>query len=504
MLGIYILPQRVDDYERVVNRIRQLGAVHCEAKEDANILLTALRAPRRIEAHTSEDDRLHKPILAVAWLDACADAGINVDLRPFAVYPLSDAYSHAQKRESFLQSAGACVPTTPWFKRARLAFPQTPLTPVVHGTLDPPDELDDREAWRHAPPWTNTEYAIFRPTPLQSALHQPLVDTLQLLRQHRRLTNDAHSEMAYMRAAAAVKAVPFALEPMPVEQLVQVKGIGAKMAGLIRQFYTLGTIAEADTIRADAAIQTMLAFTSLYGIGPKLAEKAYNEGCRTLQDLTSRKKTALAAHLGPRESLALLPDLSQSIPREEAEAIATHVVALLRTFLSHVQYTIAGSFRRGAPQSNDVDLVATYDASELQTPAQILHTLVDVLRAVPCITHIVSVARRKGESDNVHVAQLVYRTKPTTLHRRLDIVMARRMQYGAALLGWTGSVLFERDLRRWARLQGYNVRTHKLTQFSATGLVRLADHVLMDTPTEASIFAILHLPRIPPRLRNAD
>ena len=47
-------------------------------------------------------------------------------------------------------------------------------------------------------------------------------------------------------------------------------------------------------------------------------------------------------------------------------------------------------------------------------------------------------------------------------HRRVDIVFARRPQYGAALLGWTGSVLYERDLRRWARRAGYTVRASGL------------------------------------------
>jgi DNA polymerase/3'-5' exonuclease PolX len=36
------------------------------------------------------------------------------------------------------------------------------------------------------------------------------------------------------------------------------------------------------------------------------------------------------------------------------------------------------------------------------------------------------------------------------LHRRLDIVIAAPEVYWTAIVGWTGSTMFERDLRLWA------------------------------------------------------
>ena len=118
------------------------------------------------------------------------------------------------------------------------------------------------------------------------------------------------------------------------------------------------------------------------------------------------------------------------------------------------------------------------------------------------VTHIVSVGGRQRAGDrhqsDVDVGQVVYLSSwaGRRLHRRVDIIFARWEQYGAAVLGWTGSVLYERDLRRWARKKGYS--------FSSSGLTRLKDGVMLPTPTEGSIYSLLDLPRMPPRLRNAD
>jgi len=172
--------------------------------------------------------------------------------------------------------------------------------------------------------WVNSEYAVFRSTP-RVCVNQPLVDQLKVLQLHRRLTSDSHSEMAYMRAAAAVKAVPFSLRDWSVTQLQQIQGIGPKVALAIRQFYEHGSIAEADAIQADQALQTMLQFTQLYGVGPRTAERAYWAGCRTLEDLTRRGQTSLSMHLGPKESLALLPDLQMKMSREQVQALADEV-----------------------------------------------------------------------------------------------------------------------------------------------------------------------------------
>ncbi|WFD29445.1 DNA-directed DNA polymerase [Malassezia sp. CBS 17886] len=505
---VYILRPKVapDELARAEALARDLGAIVCGDRADANIFLTALAAPRRIALHTTAAERDTKAIVRLAWLDACDAEGVCATFDSDADATPTSSSATPPSAESAPPQHAPGIPESPRAKRRRLlAAPTAPPSVPAHATVRCADEETDAAAWRRAPGWTNTEYAVLRPTPLRSPYNQALVDELQLLRRQRRLAGDEHSEMAYMRASAAVKAAPFPLSDASVEELRAIKGVGAKMAMLIRQFSTTGSIAEADTIRADSAVQTMMEFMDLYGVGPRSAVRAYNDGCRTLSDLAARQRTALPAQLGAAESLALLPDLLMRIPRAEVACIAGEIADALAAVCGGCEYVITGGYRRGKALSGDVDIVATYAGDARAPPGALLRALTERLRAEGRVTHVVALAKRAhtsatdgGAAHAVDVAEFVYlsHASGSPVHRRVDVVFAQRAQYGAAVLGWSGSVLYERDLRRWARQQGY--------KFSASGVVRLADGALMETPTEGHVYELLGLVRMPPRLRNTD
>lgn len=185
--------------------------------------------------------------------------------------------------------------------------------------------IEDDVAVPSSSDWMPSEYAVFRRTPLVSEHNQVLVDRLKVLQRHRYLIGDAPSELAYMRAAAAIKAVPLPLGDLSMAQLQRIPGIGPKMAATIRQFYEQGCIAEADAIEADEAWQTMFTFTQLYGVGPHTARRAYHAGCRTLADLARHDRTSPSMQLGQAASLALLPHLQAKLSRDEVQALVNEV-----------------------------------------------------------------------------------------------------------------------------------------------------------------------------------
>lgn len=122
---------------------------------------------------------------------------------------------------------------------------------------------------------------------------------------------------------------------------------------------------------------------------------------------------------------------------------------MLRGLVPNCVSTICGSYRRGAESSGDVDLVAS-GAGE---PEQVLRELVGALRAHPAVA-VVHVLGISGH-DGVSTANVIILHRG--VHRRMDVVYARPAQYGAALLLWTGGVVYERDLRRWAQKRGLRV-----------------------------------------------
>ena len=439
-IRVFILEEKINpsEYSRLCALAKQLGAVVCTDRRDANMLLTGIRAPKRIEMHTSAEERDCMPILETEWLDESARQKKCLAFDGFLAWqPRRVKEQDPTAQCCTCDSDATPPPSSPFSNSSREASP--------------------------APTWTNSEYAVCRPTPLRSPWNQALVDELEMLRTHRRLAHDVHSELAYLRAASAIKAVPHSLATTSHADLRQIKGVGPKMATTIRQFYEEGYIPEACMIRSDPAVQTMLTFMKLYGIGPRTAERVYNEGCRTLEDVTRRCKTDLSARLGPVTSLTLLPDLSQLIPRDQVESIAAAIHHILQSMVPDAHATIAGSFRRGKAASGDVDMVMSGTTSN--SASFILCSLVQTLQRLGRVSHILSVPRQEDHRE-VDVAEVVYVASTALhgpVHRRVDIVFAAPNRYGAAILAWTGSSLYERDLRRWAQARGFSVRVFLLT-----------------------------------------
>nr|XP_023838835.1 LOW QUALITY PROTEIN: DNA-directed DNA/RNA polymerase mu-like [Salvelinus alpinus] len=79
---------------------------------------------------------------------------------------------------------------------------------------------------------------------------------------------------------------------------------------------------------------------------------------------------------------------------------------------------------------------------------------------------------------------------------RVDLVVSPYSQFAFALLGWTGSKLFERELRRWAvHEKAMTLSSHALYDRKRTQYLRAS--------SEEEIFAHLGLEYIPPCDRNA-
>lgn len=169
-------------------------------------------------------------------------------------------------------------------------------------------------------------------------------------------------------------------------------------------------------------------------------------------------------------------------------------------------HTICGGYRRGKTQSNDVDIVIT-DPNPTSFNSQItcMEDLLRQLKKKAYITHVVNVTTPSSTFEAVYshldIAEVVM-LPPTSKvisvarHRRVDIIFCPYATYGAAVLGWTGSRQFERDLRLLAKHRGF--------KFHSTGIVNQDGTRPHRTTREEDIFDLLQIPYMPPHLRNCD
>lgn len=515
----FILPDKLPPKEREerYDELRALGGLVATIQY-ANLILTVLKAPKRIQLalHREQQDLSDEwiaqiPVLDIDWLRETAERGVMQDYDRFRVLPATSAPTNTvgKREHSDDYEVRATTPVkieeeegseeeeiilTPR-KKSKMKEASSSST---HGAVASQDPL--------APPYKDSEYSCERPTPLVSVHNQGLVDELEIIRKERALVSQQWSERSYSGCIAAVKAYPHPICSQSIKKVRSLKGIGQKTMTVIEQYCETGRSVEATAIRNDPANAILFSFMDLYGIGPVSARTMYEAGCRTFEDIVKRGKS-LATQLDVEDCLSILPDLKSKIPRKEVEEIARMIHRELQAICPGTFYEICGGYRRGKPESNDVDIVFSSEDPAFVTRRQgIIDELLLNMKKKGLMSYSVSVSHSAGEAvetrGNVDLAEIVFLPPrmlpiiPEPRHRRVDLVFCNPKIYGAAVLGWTGSRNFERDIRRWAHRWGYKLHSSGLTD-QETGEVP-------ETRTEEDVFRLLHLPWMPPHLRNCD
>lgn len=421
------------------------------------------------------------------------DGGPDLNMRPATQTPLRLQVNEADESVKKLAlEIGVAIPA---------------ILPGMSISLDPP------------PKWQNSQYACERPTPLKSACNQGIVDALTVLHQQRGFTGDTRGSLAYLKALSIIKSYPGDLVTHP-EEAKGLKGVGKKVAGQVSQFAELGRIPEADLILQDPAFVTLKAFNEVYRIGPAKARELWEKGFRTIDDLVTAGVWSPVGEgknvIKVEDALSILPDLRIRISRHETEHIVSIIRALMEEILPGTESIIVGGYRRGKPTSSDIDVIFTSppsgeSAEEGQTAVlqwRHVEQLMHALREKSYLKHYITASGSAHDPSlqDMALCEVVTKMPPppassgdgeqASLHRRVDLMFCRREVFGAMVTGWTGSALFERDLRR--RAKELNLKFH------SDALVDRNTHRLYSTPTEADVFRLLQIPYMPPEWRNCD
>ncbi|PFH52135.1 hypothetical protein AMATHDRAFT_2383 [Amanita thiersii Skay4041] len=479
----------------------------CTELPDADVIITAIRMRKRLERHIEWRLAREKAIVTPDWLRVSVKEGHPVDFKRFAaIKELRHTEAEAERDDP-----DATGPKPDFHPRSDLAI------------------TSDRVMANYA-----SRYACTRASPLICP-NQSLVTELAILQRHRELEGKDINALSYGRAIAVLKAFP-----RVITSEVQVKKLphlGDKIQSKIREFIHKGSIQECRMITASDRYQALSAFTTIHGIGPTTARKLYEIGLRSLEDmeryydvpagidssqLASLEETVYTPNgkpvrrksqmpeLSVKVALALRKDLATTIPREEVEEMHETVMKQLNELQPGCVSTVVGGYRRGKPQSNDVDIVISH--SDLHHGGNIIKGLGKKLTARlverGLVTHVMHIsgfhkpdALRQTHWDSLEKALTVFILpddgKHKRIYRRLDLIFASPDAYWTAVIGWSGSKMFERDLRLWAKEE-------KGLKFDSTGLTRRHDSKVYTPKSEKEVFEILGLDWIDPTMRNAD
>lgn len=281
---------------------------------------------------------------------------------------------------------------------------------------------------------------------------------------------------------------------------------GKSIAQKIEEYKATGHIKELDDLLRTPDVSAYIIFGSILGFGPSTIRTLINNKILTRQEL--QNAIAHYTFIPTREQIlgiTYYDDLQRRIPRDQvartSETIIAEIFRVVDREFANIKHegaivSVAGSFRRGAPSSRDIDiLVALPTQRPLAKPKfRVKHARDDIdsmfLRLVR--------AQLNGDSRFIDVLSLgeqrftfLYKWNHVML---IDIVCVPRESYFASLLYFTGSQLFNIWMREMFKLRGY-----KLNQY---GLQKKSTKELIYLESEQHAFEILGIPYIPPHNRE--
>jgi len=210
-------------------------------------------------------------------------------------------------------------------------------------------------------------------------------------------------------------------------------GIGEKVRAKIEEIIATGHLGAANRARAKAP-DSLDAFTKIYGVGPAAAAKFVAAGYRTISDLrTAVASDSLKLTKNQLVGLSVYDDLLERIPRAEM----LHHEYIIKS--QDPGAVLLGSFRRGAADSGDIDVLTT-DLS-----------IVDRLVEVGYVTDILA----KGDHKCLCVCRF-----PSQKARRLDFMVTAPEERPFAILYFTGSDTFNVAMRARAADMGFRLNEH--------------------------------------------
>ena len=207
----------------------------------------------------------------------------------------------------------------------------------------------------------------------------------------------------------------------------------------------------------------------VYGIGPNKAKELVEKGINSIEKLRENQEL-----LNDKQKIGLkyYEDILKRIPREEIETYKTQFEKSFEKIKNdNTKYEIVGSYRRGALNSGDIDVIITSDDIEK------FNIFLDDLIEKKIIIEVLS----RGKHKSLVICKL---TNNSTA-RRVDFLYTSPLEYPFAVLYFTGSKAFNTVMRGYALKKGLSLNEHGISK-KVGG--KKEEKLELDLKTEEDIF----------------
>lgn len=326
-----------------------------------------------------------------------------------------------------------------------------------------------------------------------------ILDALRLICKKEQQSRNTFKVKAYTKVIAEITAHVGPIKTM--DDVANMPGVGASIRDKIKEILETGHLEAADALDAERpAMDASTDFQGIYGVGPAKAKELVQKRGLLSMDALVKALEADASVLNDKQRIGLkyYADLKLRIPRAEVAAFEKAVLATLKTAAPEARLfgEVVGSYRRGAEDSGDVDVLVTYPEG------------VSAAAALKGFKKVVQAMRESGllletlaEGPKKFMGIVHHGASAEGPARRLDMLLTPPDEFGFAVLYFTGSDRFNVGMRSYALTQGWSLNEHGLTRVNVE-----VDEDAVKLPslrTERSIFDFFKVPYVEPRDRVA-
>jgi len=287
---------------------------------------------------------------------------------------------------------------------------------------------------------------------------------------------------AYRRAAQNIEAYPKNVAEASPKDLQEIPGIGADLAGKIREIAETGALQDYERLKKEVPAG-FTALLAVPGLGPRTAKRLMDElGVGNLEDLeraAMEHRVAGLKGMGEKteenilKGIGMLRKGRERKPIGRVRPLADAILRELRQKAPVKELAVAGSIRRWKDTIKDIDLLSTSD-----DPQKVMNVFV----RLPQVKEVLM----KGPTKSSVILE--------EMDIQVDLRVVEEKSLGAALAYFTGSKAHNIRLREMAAKAGL-----KLNEY---GVFREKDDRRLGGRTEEEVYRILGLPFIPPELRE--
>ena len=320
------------------------------------------------------------------------------------------------------------------------------------------------------------------------------IEVLQQMADYYDRAKDYWRTAAYRKVIGQLKKCD--IKVVTAAQALKLPWVGKRLAAKIEEIVWTDRLRRLDSTKLEPSDEALQTFLKIYGVGLAQATKWVEQGYRTIPELLEKVPLTMNQKVG----IDHLVDFQERIARQEMQQHDEYVCSFSRKLDTGLQFTIGGSYRRGAMNSGDIDFIVTKPNASLEVVRTIMLETV-----IPCLfkhnyLKVGLATTDKNSGSKWHGAAAL---PGNTAWRRIDFLFVPWDEIGAALIYFTGNDIFNRSIRLLARKRGMRLNQRGLFKdvIGGKNKERLTQGTLVEGKDERKIFEALDVPWRPPEHR---